>query len=184
MPVLAYRRHFGYLFVAAIVLAVAPDAIPAWLDRFLTINALYGLLHAIAVVLALNLVDKWPKRMSFVAMTAVLSATVPLFAIYSTNLLGVNDASFIAAFAIGSAAGAASYWLLVRAFWMSELSASSLLLTIFLCVAATMLSLVGSTLLSGFGARDSAVAGLLPTISWWVAFSSSLWLTNWSGHDR
>jgi hypothetical protein len=183
MTIIRYPRHFACLAVAALALInVVPLSVPSWLDRFTFFSALDGLLHAGAVVLALNVAASWIKRLTFAAITAVLSGGVPYFGLAFERPLGLDGtAAFLAAFAIGSAGGAAAYWLLVRVFWIRSLTAASLMRTIAFCVGATLVSFAMAVLVSGFGRTPSVVGDVLPTVCWWLAFSYSLYLSERAG---
>jgi hypothetical protein len=186
MTAIAYPRHFAFLaLAAALLVADLPVLLPLWVDRFLFFPMLYGMLHATAVVSALNAGGMWLKRVLFVILAAGLSGVVPYFGLYSAKLLGLSDsAAYFGAFALGSAGGAASYWFLIRFFWIPGLLLRSVAHTVLICVAATLISLLLAVLLTGFGRSDSLVADVLPTVAWWLAFSLSLWLAERSGHDR
>ena len=174
MSVLVYRRHFSYLVAAAAVLAVVEsEPFGIWLGPMTLV--LYGVLHGVAVVLALHLAGAWLKRLLFVALTGSLSAVVPYFGVASAQGLWLSDGISLAlALAVGSIGGAASYWLLVRIFWISALSAFSLLRTVGFCVVATLLAFGSSVAISGFGRAHFLYDGLVLPVAWWFAFSLSL----------
>jgi hypothetical protein len=186
MTAVSYPRHFAFLTLATVLLlADLPEPLPVWVNRLLFFPMLYGMLHAGALVSALNANGLWLKRGLFVALAAGLSGVVPYFGLFSTKLLGLSDsAAYFGAFALGSAGGAASYWFLIRFFWIPGLPLRSVAHTVLVCVAATSISLLLAVLLTGFGRSASSVADALPTIAWWLAFSLSLWFAEQRGHDR
>jgi hypothetical protein len=177
MTVIDYRRHFAYLALAAGALFLAHAAfrkLALGFAAFAPVFALNGLLHASALVLALNSFAPIFKRVGFIGITAAISAAVPYSGLYLAQILGLDG--FFAAISLGSAVGATAYWLLVRAFWLRDLSRNSLALTAAICVAASLASFVGAGAVTGFGKSPFWIADALPTIGWWLAFSFSLYL--------
>ncbi len=176
MGALNYPRHFVYLGIALVALMVVqPLSFTTWPDRFTFFFALFGALHATALVMALRAGPLW-RQITFVPITAALSGSVPYVGLALPRALGL-DGGFvlIAAMVLGSAVGASAYWLLVRAFWFPNVDVPDGAKAVSLCVAATLLGIMLATALSGFGARHSLVGDVIPTVLWWNAFSYSLW---------
>jgi hypothetical protein len=171
-----YPRHFAFLVIAvAVLLVVEPTSFTPWPDRFTFFFALFGALHATALVMALRAGPIW-RRLTFIPITAVLSAIVPYLGLAVPRALGLDGGfSLVGAMTVGSAAGACAYWMLVRAFWIPTLEASDWVRTLAFCVAATPLGMMLATVLSGFGAHHSVLGDIVPTALWWFAFSYSLW---------
>jgi hypothetical protein len=179
MFTLNFPRHFAYLFVAALVLILTQrGSTPLWIDRATFLFGLIGLLHATALALALNKWHAFARRILFIAITAALSANVPLVGAYIVSHLHFDGGSgFIALYAVSSAFGAAAYWVLVRLFWFRALTNRSLLQTVGICVGATFASLLSVGLATQMGRNESEIAQALPTIFWWFGFSLSLWIS-------
>jgi hypothetical protein len=186
MIALAYRPHFVYLVAAAAVLALlCVWPLPLWVDRFDFFLATYGVLHATALALALNRVGAHIRRIIFVVLTGLLSIAAPWFGLVCARALRLTDSTVLTgAFALTSAAGAASYWLLIRTTWIPRLSFYSLGTTVVLCTCATVISVLGASALTGYGASPSLGADLIPTVAWWFTFSWSLWIAERGWYDR
>jgi hypothetical protein len=176
MGAINYPRHFAYLAVAAVALIFmlveplpftqSPD------NRFTFFFALFGTLHALALVTALRAGPLW-RRGIFVAITAALSGCIPFAGIELSRVLGLE--SLVAAMGLASAVGASAYWLLVRTFWFPSVNFPGGLFAVSLCVGATLSGLLLATVLSGFGANNLPAGDVIPTVLWWGAFSYSLW---------
>jgi hypothetical protein len=173
---LNFPRHFAFLFVAAAVLILTQSgSTPHWIDRDTFLFALIGFLHAAALALALSKPHAFVRRMLFIAITAALSASVPIVGAYIVSHLHFDGGlGFFALYAVSSAFGATAYWLLVRVFWFRGLPRRSLLQTVGVCVAATFASLLTFGLVTQQGRYESEFAQALPTIFWWLGFSLSL----------
>jgi hypothetical protein len=178
MFTLNFPRHFAYLLVAAVVLILTQSgSTPLWIDRPTFLFGLIGLLHATALALALNMSHAFPKRILFIAITAAVSANVPLIGAYIVGLLHFDGGlGFLAVYAVSSAFGAAAYWALIRLFWFRALTNRSFLQTVGMCVGATFASLLTYGLVTHQGQNESEIAQALPTIFWWLGFSLSLWI--------
>jgi hypothetical protein len=153
------------------------DQLPHWIDRATFLFALIGFLHAAALVLALSKPHAFVRRTLFIAITAALSAVVPLVGAYIVSHLHIDGGlGFFTLYAVSSAFGAAAYWVLIRLFWFRGLTSRSLLQTAGVCVAATFASLLTFGLVTQQGRNESEFAQALPTIFWWLGFSLSLWI--------
>jgi hypothetical protein len=163
MTVINYPRHFAYLALGAMVVFAVVRLHNE--SIFLISN---GFMHAAAVVCALRGAATWRRRALFAAIAPLLS----LAALNLVSLLPSTAAQFVG-FWLASMIGAASYWFLVRAFWIHKLAFTSLLSAIVLCSAATLLW----TMMF----RHSLFFAITPliltihTLCWWLAFSFSLY---------
>lgn len=168
MTVINYPRHFAYLALGASVLFTALR-----LHFSLAGLALNGTLHAAAMVLALRGSAAWLRSTVFVASAAALS----YFVLYTAVFVPAAAYHYIG-YCVASAFGAALYWYLVRGFWLPDLTIASLLRTVGLCAAVT---LVWQT------STRSSLSLINPwnltvhTLCWWLAFSFSLYLSERAG---
>jgi hypothetical protein len=163
-----YSRHFVCLtcFSAltglAAHLALAANA-SLWF-------ALYGGLHALALVIALR-ARQPPWRMSlFVGVAAGISVLTLRAGLLALQLLGSLHGNFRLYAALGFAAmlGALAYGILIRQLKIYPLPASALALISLGCVAAAY---VGFFTL----ARGHALGRWWLAVLWWYAFSAGLW---------
>jgi hypothetical protein len=150
---------------------------PHWVDRDTFLFGEVGLLHATALALALSKPLVVARRIFFVAITAALSAGVPITGAYVVSHLHIyGGPGFFASYAVSSALGAAAYWVLIRLFWFRALPTRSLFQTVAMCVGATFASLLMFGLVTQQGRHEFGAAWDLPTIFWWFGFSLSLWI--------
>jgi hypothetical protein len=165
MTVINYPRHYAYLVLGAIVVFAVVQLQDA--SIFMLSN---GFLHAAAVIGALRGAATWLRRALFAAIAPILS----IAAFYLMSLLPSAAAHYVG-FCLVSVVGAASYWCLVRAFWIHNLTLMSLLCAVGLCAAVT--------LLWDLTFRHSLFFAIKPliltihTLCWWLAFSISLYLS-------
>jgi hypothetical protein len=176
MP-LNFPLHFTCLAVAVAVLILTQGGqAPHGIDRATFLFGLVGLLHATALTIAISKPHAFARRLIFIVIATLLSAGVPVVGAYVVSHFNSGGAlGFIALYAVSSAFGAATYWVLVRSFWFPTLTARSLLHAVGMCVGATLGSLVVSGLITQQGRYPSEFAQVLPTVFWWFAFSLSLW---------
>ena len=167
MTVINYPRHFAYL-------ALGATAIYAVLrlrgQDALVLVLLNGFLHAAAVVCALRVAAPWPRRALFAAIAPALS-----FAAYCSMAILPSAAAQFVGFSLASMIGAASYWFLVRAFWIHNLTLISLLIAVSLCAAVTLLWHLTFRRSLFFAVEPLMLA--IHTLCWWLAFSFSLYLS-------
>ena len=179
MTILDYPRHFVLLVGATAALALALTMQAPWSpveNRLLVIFGLSGVLHALAVVLALRADAPWSSRVWFVAAAAVVSIAAALGGLGLAGMLHLNlTLTVLLGLAFTSALGAAWYWLLVRRFWAPFLSRQSLLLTIGACLAATLIAALA-------GGADHVRRDPLLSALWWVGFSLSLYVADRRRH--
>ena len=115
-------------------------------------------------------IGEFGSAVPFAAIAPILSFA----ALRVVSLLPSAAAQFIG-FCLASMIGAASYWFLVRAFWIHKLTFISLLSAVGLCSAVT--------LVWALTFRHSLFFAIQPliltihTLCWWLAFSFSLYLS-------
>ncbi len=166
MTVINYPRHFAYLALGAIALF----AVQLWLQDVSIILPLNGFLHAAAVVCAIRGAATWLRRALFAATAAILS----FGSFYIVNLVPPAAAQFIG-ICLASMIGAASYWSVVRVFWIPRLSALSLLSAVSLCAAVSLAWDLTFRYSLFFAIKPLILT--IHTLSWWLAFSFSLYLS-------
>jgi hypothetical protein len=176
MAAINYPRHFSYLALAGVIEFVALWSIERWqppfLDSFTAHFVLNGLFHGTALVLALNVrANRW-RRVVFVAITAVLSYVAPVLGINLEDLVNLSLGP-----ALPSAIGAAAYWYLVRLFWIRGLTALSLLRTVVLCAAVSVIW----DKTHHFTWFPDLRHLMEHTVWWWLAFSFSLYVSERRG---
>jgi hypothetical protein len=167
MTVINYPRHFAYLALGAILIFAAMQLRES--DGFILL-LLNGFLHAACVVSALRFAAPWPRRALFAALAPALSVG----ALHIVSIVPLAAAQ-IYRFCLVSVIGAASYWCLIRIFWIHKLGAFSLFSAVGLCTAVT--------LVWALTFRHSLFFAIEPwvlmthTLCWWLAFSLSLYLS-------
>jgi hypothetical protein len=195
MKVIRYGLHFAALTVAAVTFWLAKDLyLPYWISDFDYFHyALMGALHAACIVISLrdhrspHPIIAFPiYALCFVLLATLLSAVTPILGLWGSivwapisDILRENHLGGYMIFLTGSAIGASGYWLLIRLFWLKSLRRADWLRTALLCVAATSLA---GFVLGMFGGYVRGVAKLnadivspILTVSWWFAFSISLY---------
>jgi len=187
MGTVNYRRHFAALVLAAgaLVLLEATGHRGAVDDHLY--YGVVGLLHSACWIAGLPRRASWIRRLVFVTAATIVSVAIPYLALVVDYAVGYVFAvlpfeippgprvALFFLFGIGSAVGSFGYWRLIRAVWMPRLRWQSTALTVGMCVAATLVSLFIVTF-AGLGENRSLL--YLPTVSWWFAFSVSLWLAS------
>jgi hypothetical protein len=175
MPVarLNFRRHFVLLACALAVIVILARLDIFGASSLLPNAAIYGALHAIALSGALKLPATRGRKSLFILMAAALDVAalyigILVLALFSTVPLGLNVRAYIA-IAVGSMAGAICYGLLIRFFWMPELTPRPIVRISAGCLTATLLTLLVENL-SGLVALWAVAA------VWWCAFSTGLWV--------
>lgn len=192
MKTIRYNLHFPILIAAALAYwwAIHHDVWILGFDYFHP--GLTGALHSTCIVVALrhrrardSTVPFPILAFSFILLVTLLGAVTPILGLWCSIvwspvvaiLPGLRNIGLI--LITGSAIGSAGYWALVRMFWMKSLGRTDLLRTVALCVSATLVvEAYGYAVPSGFSITWPQIAGhlaeLFLTITWWFAFSISL----------
>ncbi len=164
---LHYSRHFALLAcIAAGILAVRwrfALGAAAWF-------ALYGALHAAALVASARDRQPWWRWSLFVALAAGLAMSVAGIGLYGMRFVGKlpGVAGGAALLGIASLLGALTYGILIRRFRFAEFPPRALAATSAACALTTLavLRTVGHPPVTG---------ALWVTIAWWFTFSAGLW---------
>jgi hypothetical protein len=163
-----YRLHFlalacfGVLLIAMTRLHFAINVSVCF--------ALYGALHASALVIALRDHHSIGRNCIFIAAAAGLSAMTLHVGIATAHWLGPRGGNVALYTALGLSAvtGAASYGVLIRACGIYELTARALAVICLSCMLAAYAAMV--TL-----AHFRFLGQWWPVVLWWYAFSGCLW---------
>jgi hypothetical protein len=130
--------------------------------------ALYGALHALALILALRARQSIWRRCLFIALAAALSALTLRLGILETHVSGKlpGNIGMYAVSVFSAMTGAAAYGISIRLFGIYELTLRELAVIAIGCMSATYLGML--TLAHSLGPWWLAVL-------WWYAFSGALW---------
>jgi hypothetical protein len=141
--------------------------------------ALYGALHAAALVIALRASHPIWRKCSFIIAAAALSAMTLHFGIIAEQLIGTGrgNAALYAVLGLSGATGAAAYGILIRLSKIYELTARSLAVLCGNCMLATCAAFL--TL-----ARFHSLGRWWLAVLWWYAFSSGLWYFDRRNNQR
>lgn len=169
-----YRRHFVLLACAIVVIAIMAKLQIFGAASLLPNAVIYGSLHAAALTGALNSPAPLARKSLFLLAAgavdvAALYAGMFGLALLSAEPLPLRVRAFIA-LGVCSMVGAILYGLLIRFFWVPELSPRPIMQISIGCLLATMLTLLveNQTGLSSLWALAAV---------WWCAFSGGLCLT-------
>jgi hypothetical protein len=165
MTVINYPRHFACLVFGAIVVFAVLQLHDV--SIFVLSN---GFLHAVAVICALRSAASWLRRALFAAIAPILS-----IAAFKVMTLLPSAAAQYVGYCLVSVVGAASYWGLVRVFWIHSLRFRSLLSALSLCAAVTLLWDLTFRHSLFFAVKPLILT--IHTLCWWLAFSFSLYLS-------
>jgi hypothetical protein len=164
----SYPRHFALLVFFGVMSAVASRL---HLPSDLSISfALYGALHASALVLALRTSHPiWQKGL-FVVIAAGLCIITFRVGMFGRSLFGTLPGHLGLYIALGFSAvlGALSYGALIRSLGMFAMTLGSLAAISLGCMLATFVALFTGTHFHFLGPWWLAVL-------WWYAFSGGLW---------
>ena len=133
--------------------------------------AVYGALHASALVLALRVGQPLWRLCLFIALAAglsVMALRIGLAAGHRSGGLPGNIALY-AVLGFSATIGALTYGILIRLFGYSELTIGGLALIAAVCLIAALLALFSLQHVHFLGRWWLAVL-------WWFAFSGGLWL--------
>jgi hypothetical protein len=166
---LNYSRHFSLLTAFGALTCVSSRfSFPASLS---VAFALYGALHATALILSFQAPPPVGRSGLFIATAAVLSAMMFHLGLLGSHLSARMPAGAGAYVVLGfaSAAGALTYGISIRIFRLHRLTAVTLAMISLGCVSASCVALFILTLFPFLGPWWLAVL-------WWYAFSGGLWL--------
>jgi hypothetical protein len=164
---LHYTRHFTLLVCVAALLIVTSRwrASPGAAYAF----AIYGALHA--SLLAASLRDRQPLGLQilFVAIAALVCMLIARLGLYGIRVAGrlSGIAGPLLLLGVLSGVGALGYGILIRQFWIRDLSLDAFGITAFFCVLAVCAALI-------VGNHYQVLGGLWLAIPWWFAFSAGL----------
>jgi hypothetical protein len=168
MDHLLYPRHF-LLLACFSVLSGVMARLRISMDLFASF-AMYGALHATALVLALRARQPLWRCGLFIALAAglsVMTLRVGLFTAQRSGAIPANIALY-AVFGFSAMAGAVAYAILIRLIGIFELTLRELALISCGCAVAADVAYVILAQIPSLGRWWLAVL-------WWFAFSSGLW---------
>jgi hypothetical protein len=163
-----YPRHFMLLAGFSVVVAVMTR-----LHLLTDLNfcfAVYGALHASALVLAIRAGQSLWRRCLFVAIAAALSVMALRIGLLGGHVSGTlpGAAALYVVLGVSAAIGALAYGILIRLFGLVELTVSGLGLIAAGCMLAAFVAFF--TL-----AHSHFLGRWWLAVLWWYAFSSGLW---------
>ncbi|HME39743.1 MAG TPA: hypothetical protein VKG63_12390 [Steroidobacteraceae bacterium] len=168
MDHLFYPRHF--LLLAGIGALLGLAARLGFSTDVSISFALYGALHASALVLALRAGQRWWRNVLFIAMAAALSVMTLRAGIVGAQVSGplAGNVALDAVLGFSAVVGAATYGILIRLFGIYELTVKELTV------------IAGGCLLAAYAARLTAAHSPYLgrswfAVLWWFAFSGGLW---------
>ena len=166
---LHYARHWLLLGCFTVVLAVLNRL--HLFDRPFASFAMYGALHALALVLALRSPKPLCRKCLFVAIAAFLSMVTLCVGIAGRPLIGSHPGSWglYALLGLSSATGALTYGILIRLCWVRTLTWGWLATISSSCMLATFLAFFTLNQFPLLGRWWLAAL-------WWYTLSGGLWL--------
>jgi hypothetical protein len=165
---LNYSRHFSLLTAfAALTYLLSRVSFPASLA---VAFALYGALHATALVLSIRVPLPVGRSGLFIATAAVLSASILHLGILGEHLSAGMPAGLGTYVVLGfaSVTGAVTYGISIRVFRLYRLSAATLSTISLGCLSAACLALFTLS-------RFPFLGPWWLVVLWWCAFSGGLW---------
>lgn len=189
MRTIRYGVHFTALAVAAALLWSARNYhVPQSVSNFdFSQLALAGALHSTSVVVALRGRRAILRDLAFIVLATVLSVATPFLGLFGSvvwrplaEALPKGDFAGYAIFATGSAIGASGYWLLAQQLLGRTPQRRDWLRSVGFCVTATCLVLRIPILGYDWGIADRDHPLYLLTTAWWVAFSTSMYVSEGS----
>jgi hypothetical protein len=164
---LHYARHFTLLVCIAALLIVTSRwrIFPGAAYSF----AIYGALHASALAASLRVRQPLGRQMLFVASAALLCMLSARLGLYGMRFAGKlpGFAGPLLLLSAVSGVGAIGYGMLIRQFWIRDLSLEAFSITAFFCILAACAGLI-------VGNHYRVLGGLWLAIPWWFAFSAGL----------
>jgi hypothetical protein len=166
--VLRYPRHF-LLLACFSVLVVVMSRLHPTVDPSISF-ALYGALHALALVLALRGHPTIWGKCLLIAFAAALCVLSFRFGAAARELFGAvpGNVAFYALLGLSSIIGAASYAILIRLSGLYALTITEIAAIAACCMLAAFVSLFTASHFHALGAWWFAVL-------WWFTFSGGLW---------
>jgi hypothetical protein len=181
---LLYPRHFALLTGFALLLAVMSHL---HLANELSLSfALYGALHASALILSLRTRQAIWRKCLFIFIAASLSVVILYVGIFGRHLSGTlpGNVGLFTVLGFSAMTGAVAYGVLIRLFGIYKLPPGSLAAIAFVCMLATLVALVTAS-------RSRYLGQWWLAVLWWYAFSGGLWYcdqrrnaTNQGRHPR
>jgi hypothetical protein len=167
-PHFFYARHFLLLAGFSVVVAVMTR-----LHLLTDLNvcfAAYGALHASALILAVRVTQSLWRRCLFVVIAAALSVMALRMGIFGGHLSGTlpGNAALYMVLGFSAVIGALAYGILIRRFWLVELTVGGLALISVGCMLAAFVAFY--TL-----AHSHSLGRWWLAVLWWYAFSGGLW---------
>jgi hypothetical protein len=167
MDHLLYARHFLLIAGFSVLLGVM-TRLRLSMDLFAAF-ALYGALHASALVLALRTRQPLWRCGLFIALAAGLSAMTYRAGLFAGQRFGtLGNIALYAVFGLSAMAGAVTYGILIRRIGIFELTSRELVLISCGCALAAD---VAYATLAQFPVLGRGWLAVL----WWFAFSAGLW---------
>jgi hypothetical protein len=165
-----FRYPLHFLLLACFVLLMVAMARLHLADDLYAAFALYGAMHASALIIALRAHQPLWRKCLFIVTAAALSAAAVGVGIATEQLLGTRrgDSALYAALGFSAVTGAAAYGLLIRLCGFYELTARAIVVICCSCMLATYAAFVTLAHVHSLGRWWLAVL-------WWYAFSGSLW---------
>jgi hypothetical protein len=163
-----YPRHFLLLTCFSILLSVMSRL--HFLSDLSVSFALYGALHASALVLALRARHPIGQKCLFIAVAAGLSALTLYVGIVGMHLTATlpGNVGLYTVMAFSALTGAVSYGVLILIFRMFDLNAVSIAV---IAVGCTLATYVAAYTL----AHSHFLGRWWLAVLWWYAFSAGLW---------
>jgi hypothetical protein len=160
-------RHFLLLLLAAVLGATSPWRVAPGVDSEF---ALYGALHASALVVSLRIRPSMGRQILFIAGAALLCVLTLRLGLsgmrFAEKLPGL--ASPMVVLMLASAAGALAYGVVIRKFSILDIPRRAIAASAALCLFAEFAAFLTET-------HFQMVRGLWLAIPWWFAFSGGLW---------
>ena len=168
MNLFFYRRHFALLACFSVLIGVAGGLHIA--PNISASFAIYGALHAAALVFAVRLRHSLWRRCWFVALGAALSVLALRVGILAGQLtgIGLGNINFYWLLGLSAATGAVAYGMSIRLFGILALTSPA--------IAAIAAACLLSTCFGAFTAKHIHFLGpWWLAVVWWHAFSAGLW---------
>jgi hypothetical protein len=166
-----YPRHFLLLTAFAVMLGTMSRL---HLSSDLSVSfAMYGALHASALVLSLRAHHPFWRRCWFIVIAAALSVMTLRIGIFATQLSEAlaGNVGRHTVLGLSAATGAVTYGIAIQAVGFYKLTAGLLAIIAIGCVSAALLGLFTLGYVQFLGQSWLAIL-------WWYAFSGGLWYSD------